>query len=494
MRFLIDSGCMAAYLLLVYVWGLTVHPLGRDYAHMAAQGAKLPLLAKSIFAWELQTFGVSPVGYHVVNLILLYACMQCVYHLTQSVVRGPVWLGTLAATLFMANPVHTESVLNLSGVGDLVPCLAALLALALFAAGRRAEPALITELWPAAFLLAVLYPQNAFLIVALVCVVTFTDEPERPQSLGFLLPGLMMTILAAFLHRSWLHWEAWRPDRMFAPLYFIFYPIGFLPENAVRFAASPWLGWLAAAVVLALVVLLQRKVRRGAVWFGVISMLGVRLAQGKAGIDPVHLIGGGRLLLANAFFVIAAVAVFHRMMDHPKWRRPVVMLTTWLCVAFFVLQIRAEFAWRDAGARVRAFQQQAAAAQAEFGILPDIRYYRGAPMCLSESVAYDTPFSRKCSGIPLLTLDAFESLAKPAWQVEEWTPDGGLVLLDGAKPEYLLAAPYELARIGGVQSNGRARAERVAGSGDAWHIRITPGGDAKLPAACLSVNAPVTGK
>jgi hypothetical protein len=130
---LFDSGLLLFYTGLVYVWGLWIHPMGRDYAALANHGADLPFLADRIFAWEVATFGGWVVPYHLVNIAALYACVWCVMHLTNYTIRGLWWFGTWAAAVFMANPVHTESVLNISGIGDLVPAFFALLALTAYA-------------------------------------------------------------------------------------------------------------------------------------------------------------------------------------------------------------------------------------------------------------------------------------------------------------------------------------------------------------------------
>ena len=59
--YVFDSFLLLFYTVLVYAWGLTVPPLGRDYAAMASEGTDLPFLANWIFAWEMRTFGASPV-------------------------------------------------------------------------------------------------------------------------------------------------------------------------------------------------------------------------------------------------------------------------------------------------------------------------------------------------------------------------------------------------------------------------------------------------
>ncbi|MCX5771469.1 MAG: hypothetical protein NTZ09_14540, partial [Candidatus Hydrogenedentes bacterium] len=156
---------MLIYLLIVYAWSLSLYPLGRDYAALA-DPTSLPPIAGKLFAWEIRAFGGSPYGYHAVNLVLLYGCMMALYRFVRLAIPGPFWLGTLAAALFMANPVHSEAVLNLSGVGDLVPAFLALLALVAYAQHRAGPRGWTGVLALAAFALAVLpYRQNVMLII-----------------------------------------------------------------------------------------------------------------------------------------------------------------------------------------------------------------------------------------------------------------------------------------------------------------------------------------
>src|SRR5689334_5940682 len=108
-----DAIAMLIYLILVYGWGLWIYPLGRDFGHLANAGADLPIVARHLFAGEMRLFGANPAGYHLVNMALMYACMLLVYHFVNLSVRGLWWFGSLAACLFMANPVHSEAMHHL---------------------------------------------------------------------------------------------------------------------------------------------------------------------------------------------------------------------------------------------------------------------------------------------------------------------------------------------------------------------------------------------
>ena len=485
-RFGVDAAAMLIYLLIVYVWSLSLHPLGRDYAALADPGS-LPPIASHLFAWEIRAFGGSPYGYHVVNLALLYGCMLALYRFVRLAIPGPFWLGTLAAALFMANPVHSEAVLNLSGVGDLIPAFLALLALAMYAE-HRAHPRLWTG--PAAvtvFAVAVLpFGQNVMLLAAPVLYVWLKSrEPAGAQCASaaacalcatLLVPLAAITALAMAFHSDLLTPANLDPARMFAPLYLIFYPSGLLPETAYTLHRNPWLGWIAAVAVLIIVALIYRKARRPAILFGLASMAGVRLYQGGF-IDPVHMIGGGALLVPNALFNVALVGLFNRIAEHPKWRRPVIMTTTLLAVIFFAMQIAFIMHWREASLVVRKGQAAAALSAAPVGLIPDYRAYRGAPVGLSESISYDTPFSRRIEYVSLLRID-YVPPEEHFVQVTEWEPY--ITCLVEASPLIKVAPwPFDLVEVGHVVRTQNAAVEVYEAEKDraVFHIRpdVAPG-------------------
>ena len=463
----IDAVAMFIYTSIVYVWALPVHPLGRDYAFLAVPGRTMPFLAHGLFRWETATFGGWTWGYHLVNLALLYGCMLCLYRLVKWVVRGPFWMGTLAAALFMANPVHTEAVVNLGGVADLMPCLAALLATMLYV-----ENASAPRCWKAVLALASLawallaYPENAgilFVIVLFEWLIAGNTEGRLRRIAPVAIIGFGMVLFAFFT-------TSFRPAPMFAPLYFVFYPLGFLPENARTFCAHPGLGWLAAGVVACIAWLIHRKARHPAIPFGLAAMICSRLFLREPFVDPVHLIGGGQLLLATAWFNVALVAVFARMMEHRKWQRPVVVFTTLLCAAFFGMQIHANLKWRETGRMVRQFQTDAQAVPPPVTVLPDYQYYDGAPMQLSWSIAWDTPFSKRVPALSTLPLHY-----DPSLKTEVSVQDGSAtVVVKGKNPSNAVCHPYSLAREGANQETEDCSIETTRLEHDTISFRVTP--------------------
>lgn len=408
-----DAVMMAVYLLVVYVWAFGAYPLGRDFSILADPRAELPGFSGGFIAALLPLFGSSPFLYHGVNALILYACMLCMYRMVNCAVGGPWWLGTLAASLFMANPVHTESMLNLTGSADLLPALAALLFMAVYTVGAATPTPAGLGLSLILFAVAVApFEQNCALVLVVLLyewLVVPSSQRRRSRTLLFALIG----ILGLAWHAGSLVQHLPDAPPRLASLFFLFYPIGFLPRTIDFFSSHPWLEWLSAAVVLFLLVLVNRGARRPAILFGLLAMAAVRIAPDARPIDPVHLTGGGQLLLANALYALALVALFHRIMEHPKWRFPMVTLTTVFAASFFVLQVSANLDWRRAGTSVAAFQEEsgrfaAAHPGTPVPVAPDWQHVGWAPVHLSDSIRYETPFSEPLPHISLLRVSAPE--------------------------------------------------------------------------------------
>ncbi|MBI4558820.1 MAG: hypothetical protein HY706_14655 [Candidatus Hydrogenedentes bacterium] len=473
-----DAVSMLVYLSVVYVWSLWIYPLGRDYALLSGIHERPPLVVELLIECEAACFQDRLIAYHVTNLALLYASMLLLYRVTNLTLRGPSWMGTLAATLFMANPAYSEATLNLCGIVDLLPCVSALAALLAYMIHTRAPSAAKRELSVALFVVAVvLFPQNAGLILVLLLYEALVLK-ENSRSYLRLVPHLIVSLMGLVVYRDVLWTTGLAVTDTFAPLYFLFYPIGFLPENAKDFHDKPWLAWLGAVTTMVILYLIQRKSRSRALLFGLLSMGAIRLLQPKAMVDPVHLVGGGQLVLPGAFYALVLSALFLRIMDHPKWRRTVIFVTTVLCLVFFGMGIRANFAWRHAGHAVQQFQQQVYDEQRRnpdrpLGILPDYQYYLGAPLRLSQAVAYETPFSRSVLTVPLLPLH-YERPPRLELTVMDWSSAGGTLLIRGQAPVALVCWPYALTTRDARQvfEHCVARVEEVRPDG--FSLRVEP--------------------
>ncbi len=488
-----DAVALAVYIAFVFSWGLGVAPMGRDFANLAADPGELPFLAGRLIGAMQIVWGTWTPGYQLVNMALLYACMLAVYALVNYSLRGPLWLGALAAALFMANPVHTEAVLNVTGAVDILPALLALTALALYAA-HVFEP-LRWRLFLGLAVFAVgafAYPALAFLWLVILLYERLVPV-ETNRHWGRAAPFAVVGLAGLFWNLEAVLAHSFDLAAMAAPAYLVFYCIGFLPSSAQDFHASPLLAWTAGAAAVAVFLLIYRKAWRPTILFAVLGMLAFRLYHGERPIDPVHLVGGGQLLVPAGLFALGLVALFYRAMDHPKWRVIIVWSTTTIAIVFFVLQIRVNVLWREAGNDVKTFQEAAAAHErarsAEagvLGVLPAWQYMNGAPVMLTESIAYDTLFSEAIPAEALLPLHHPGSEA--AVTVEEWEPEGGLVRVEGVDPRILAPWPYALATEGGaVETNGiRVAVERLEANRADYRIEPVTGA---LPIDTLPVRA-----
>jgi hypothetical protein len=382
---------MFVYMFAVYGWSLNLYPLARDFRCMA-HPEQLPLLAGALFRVEMGLFHRFVPGYILVNLALLYGCMIAVFFLTRYIVRGPWWLGSLSAVMMMANPLKSEAVLNLSGVQDLLPAFFALLFLACYARNLRYPSTRCRIVAWCVFLLALTFPQNIGLLLLPLVLDRFLCEAPSRRWMPFAVVGLA----AIMVHFRTFSWISLSPKGMFAPLFYVLYPLGLLPGTAAFYHAHPMLGWLAGGIVVALFVWLARAMGSPALWASVLAAVCMRFLQGNHLVDDVHLIGGGQLIVAIALVNIAVCEVCRRIIQHPKWLRPMVLITSVACVVLFILQGQVNLDWRAAGHEVAAFQRQSehpgATPQKDIDAIPDTPFLGYAPRLPIESIRYATPF------------------------------------------------------------------------------------------------------
>lgn len=379
---------MLFYLLLVHVWGLWNLPVGGDHFGGRGRFPTLPYSLLMVYQAELP-FG-SDIGFRLVNLGLLYGAMVFAFLLTRHVLGAPLWLGSLVATLMIANPLKSAATLEVFGTHHLVCLLAAL----------------------AGFYFFVSYCDTGTrwrLMLAFWCVLAVTLTPTPFKGLGFVLlvhalvlsrgqwPCVLAALLVALPSVAPLYSTPGllrlvdAPQAVLTPLLLVFYPVGLLPETVDQLAAQPWRFWvqvLGWAVVIGLVLW---KARSRGLLFAVLAMLVMRLTQPVSPEeDMVHLSHGADYLPIIVFGSLAVAALAQAMMRHRKWVRPAVLLTTMLCLVFFVLQWREIAAWRHAGNYVKAFQERAMLSSGQgcrvVAVIPDFQYYRTAPMMLSNAL------------------------------------------------------------------------------------------------------------
>ena len=390
----------ALYLAMVYAAFLAIPPLGRDYAALARPDAVL------FFTSLTRLFGGYGWMYLLLNLVLLYGCMALILVLTRHLTRGPWWLGSVAAVLFMANPVKTEAVLAISGVRDLWPGFMALLTLYVYVRCRQSAKVGAVQLPALVYLAAILTGPINIMLFVVVIVLEYSVYKEKTRRW---LPLAIFGTIALFMSGQWAMSGALHPVRMFAPLFFVVYPIGMLPDTVLFFQQLPLAGYGLSAVVVLLGAWLIRKVNKPAFTFGLLGAAAFRLCQGGFTVDAVTLAGGGQLMLPAALLAIAVAGFFQAVMENSKWRITVVRVTTLLCIAAMCCQIWVNLHWRHAGQEALRVQKAVAEARREnpgeaLALVPDIQYYRTAPMMLSESVKYQTPFSTPQPVVSLLPI------------------------------------------------------------------------------------------
>jgi hypothetical protein len=373
----------AVYLLMVFGWTVFLPPLGRDYAGLA----------------NFAPFGDSAVAYHAVNMALLYLAMVLVFFLTRLATGGPWWLGSVAAVMFMAHPLKAEAVLNLCGMKDLFPAILSLAALLAYGLARR-KPGWVVSCLTAVLFAGACLPvsgQGGLLFAVLAWEGSIVPREQRRWNI---VPSFLgIAVLGWFLHPPALAGAPLSLTGVFWPMVYLPYPMGLLPENAATLGTQPFLPAIMFAGLALAAFWLARTIRHPAFTFGLLAAAGLAVFGENRVVDPVHLIGGGRMLPAIALFAIALAGAFHRMIHHPAWPKPTVWVTSILCLTLMIMQVQVNLAWNRAATAVYAFRQAAFTAGAQhpgerLAVFPDFRYCDGAPVQFAESVRHTTPFGR----------------------------------------------------------------------------------------------------
>ena len=337
---------VALFVYLCVVQGVSLWSVGPE-AQLPAHPVDelLPRSTVAFFYGYLDEVGQGSFGHYGMALALLYGCMVCLFYLTRRLAKGPVWLGSLAAAVFMAHPAKTEVLFGTVGLYHLASALMALVALLTYLRLADAPDALRYGVALGCFAVASFpFPINATLFGVLVMLEFYPGNAET-RRWGRLVPFLAVTIAANGFHFKALH--AHIPDvaENFAPLLLLLYPIGLLPETLAALQAAPLLAWCWGFAALFLLVVSMIVVRNGAYRVCVLALLSLRFYPGTESIDIVSMSGGGQLLVPIALGCIALAGFCRWLMQFEEWGRSTVALTTMLCVALFVLQFQANRAW-----------------------------------------------------------------------------------------------------------------------------------------------------
>ncbi|MBI2425902.1 MAG: hypothetical protein HYV27_23965 [Candidatus Hydrogenedentes bacterium] len=340
------------YLAVVHARVWTLGPTPADQALFSNADA-LPVPAARAVVLMRQLFGDFEAGYLFLNLLLLYAILVVAYALINATVRGPIWLGSFGIAILMANPMKNDAVLMLTGIQHLLPALLALFSLLAFHCAIVLKRKTV---WYALSLLSFLlvapfFPAYAGLFCAYpLLLLTLPGDSARPWWRVLPYAGIGLPLAIAGLLRSGI--PAAVLDQFFTPLFLLVYPIGLLPETVARFHESPIHYAAALGMGIAITIIIGFKLRQSAFWLGIALAATFRLFSVGYSVDPISGEGGGVLIVPLLGASIALAALAKGMMGHPKWVRPVVGLTTTLCILYFALEWRSIAQWNDTAAPV----------------------------------------------------------------------------------------------------------------------------------------------
>jgi Flp pilus assembly protein TadD len=151
---------------------------GRPKGDPAHNGSYRPLTTLTYLV-NYAADGLSPDGYHLVNVLLHGVCSCLVYFVSRRLLLAEK--GALAAAaLFATHPVHTEAVANVAGRAELLAGIFLLGSMLLYLRYRE-RPRKTTLLWlVAAYLAAVLSKESAIVLPGVLFAVDCLLPPEAP--------------------------------------------------------------------------------------------------------------------------------------------------------------------------------------------------------------------------------------------------------------------------------------------------------------------------
>ncbi|NOZ24205.1 MAG: tetratricopeptide repeat protein [Planctomycetes bacterium] len=159
------------------------------------------------YAIDFALWGLNPVGYHLVN-ILLHAVNCALVYLLIRTLGGELRWAALAALLFAVHPVNTESVAGIAGRKDVLGAALALSSLVVYVtAGRRSRPVLFYALSLLLFLLAFFTKEVMVALLGPMAAYEFCFERKHwlRNILRRQVPFLLTAIAGFILWRSITH-------------------------------------------------------------------------------------------------------------------------------------------------------------------------------------------------------------------------------------------------------------------------------------------------
>lgn len=215
----------------VIVENSRIHSLGnlrdiwlRDWWYNANRRAELQLpgrdrlyrpLTMYTFALNYAVGGLSPLGFHAVNILLHAAASGLVWRWVQRL-SGRADVAAIAAALFAVHPVHCEAVANCVGRAEILATVFLLLGLLALAPEKPGLTAVRLVGAGMAFLAAVLSKETAisYPLVALIALaLTDTLRDRRPRTWLPIAACLLVPLLVYFpLRFTALDWRLMRVE------------------------------------------------------------------------------------------------------------------------------------------------------------------------------------------------------------------------------------------------------------------------------------------
>jgi tetratricopeptide (TPR) repeat protein len=182
--FTFDDGVIVERNPAVQEWGHWKLIFNSDYWPAARSALYRPLTILS-FAVERLLHGSSPVGFHLVNVIL-HSLVSVLVLMIAAELTGPGWAAVLAAVLFAVHPIHTEVVSGVVGRAELLSSLLALWAFWLFLRrlrGGKAPPRTLAGML-LLFFLALCAKENVIVLPALLLVWELSQCSQQTKLAG----------------------------------------------------------------------------------------------------------------------------------------------------------------------------------------------------------------------------------------------------------------------------------------------------------------------
>ncbi len=160
-------------------------------------GARYRPLSLAMFALEYEAFGLEPMGYHVIN-VLLYVLL-CLMLFRVAHIYFPKWksphvllgFAFLSSLLYAVHPVHTECVANVKGRDEILAMIGSVGVLYMVAKYLTTKRVVWIALMKTIFLLALLAKENSLTFLAVVALMMYFFTDAKRKDYLMIVGGLL---------------------------------------------------------------------------------------------------------------------------------------------------------------------------------------------------------------------------------------------------------------------------------------------------------------